>query len=154
MFRRQRGIVADFAQQLNGSSRLKRVSVLCCHLTMKDGFIILKMEAVNPERGDIRIDEFWPAHETQQNIRCDIVTERNGQSQKLAQGDINPGIGILLLQRTVNVGQDTVLRKKPYWLIERKRAPLNLMQNYDGERQLEDRLHRRLRVWIEVAIQC
>ena len=38
-------------------------------------------------------------------------------------------------------------------LIQRKRAFLDLIQNRQSERQLEDGLHRRPRVWIEVAIQ-
>src|SRR5271156_6110882 len=105
MFPRQRRVVADPTKQLDGSCGLKPVSVLCCHLTMKNGFIILKMETVNPERKDIRIDDLWAAHEAQQNVRCDIVAERNGQAQKLTQGNINGGIGILLLQRTIYVGQ-------------------------------------------------
>jgi hypothetical protein len=47
-----------------------------------------------------------------------------------------------------------VLRNEPYRPIKRKRASLDLMQNRDSERQPQDRLHGRLRVWIEVAIQC
>ncbi len=45
---------------------------------MKDGFTILKVEAVDPERGDIRIDGVWPTYEAQQNVRCNIVAQRNG----------------------------------------------------------------------------
>lgn len=40
---------------------------------MKDGFIVLKMEAANPERCDIRVDALRAAHEAQQNVRCYIV---------------------------------------------------------------------------------
>ena len=68
---------------------------------MKHGFTILKMETANPERRDIRVDRFRAAHQAQQNVRCHIIAQRNGQPQKLAQGHIDPGIGILLLQRTV-----------------------------------------------------
>ena len=121
---------------------------------MKHGFAVLKMEAANPERGNRRCDRLRAAHEAQQNVGCYIVAERNVQSQKLAQGHIDPGIRILILQRTVDVRQDAVLRKEPHRLIQRKRALLDLMQNRDCERQLEDGLHGRLRVWIEVAIQC
>ena len=121
---------------------------------MQVGLTILKMETANPERGNIRVDHGRAAQQAQQNVRSHVVAQRNGQSQKLAQGHINPAIGIFVLQRTVDVRQDAVLRKKAHRLIHRKRALLNLMQNRDRERQLEDRLHGRLRVWIEVAIQC
>ena len=85
---------------------------------MKDGFAVLKMETANPERGDIRVDRFRAAHKAQQNVRCYVVTERDGQSQKFTQGHIDPGIRILILQRTVDVRQDAVLRKEAHRLIE------------------------------------
>src|ERR1700722_1932920 len=105
---------------------------------MKDGFIVPKVEAADPERGDIRVDRFRAAHETQQNIGCHIVTQRNGQSQKLAQGHIDAGRRVSILQRTVDVRWDAVLRKEPNRLIQRKRALLDLMKNRKGEWQLED----------------
>src|SRR5580692_10366215 len=121
---------------------------------MKDSFIVLKMKAANPESGDIRVDRLRAAHQAQQNVRSYIVAQRNRQSQKLVQGHIDSGIRILILQRTVDVRQDAVLGKEPHRLIQRKRALLDLIQNRQSERQLEDGLHGRLRVWIEVAIQC
>jgi hypothetical protein len=45
---------------------------------MKNGFIVLKVEAVDPERGDIRVDGLWSTREAQQDVRCDIVAQRNG----------------------------------------------------------------------------
>src|ERR1700690_1591831 len=105
---------------------------------MKDGFVIPKMEAANPETGDIRVHRLRSADETQQNVCCHIVAERNGQSQKLAQGQINSGIGVLILQRTVDVRQDAILRTEPYRPIQRERALLDLMQHRENERKLED----------------
>src|SRR6266853_547849 len=104
---------------------------------MKHGFAVLKMEAANPERSDILVDSFRAAHKPQQNVRCYIVAQRNGQSQKFAQGHIEPGIRILILQRTVDVRQDAVLSKEPHWLIQRKGLLLDLMQNRESERQFE-----------------
>jgi hypothetical protein len=105
---------------------------------MKHGFAVLKMEAANLERGDIRVYGFRTAYKLQQNIRCYIVAERNRQSQKFAQGYIDHGIRILILERTVDVRQDAVLRQEPHWLIQRERALLDLMQNRESERQLEN----------------
>lgn len=105
---------------------------------MEDGFTVLKKEAANPEHGEKRIDRLRAAHEAQQNVRCYIVAQRNGQSQKLAQGHIDAGIRILILQRTIDVWQYAVLRKEPHRLIQRKRASLDLMQNRESERQFED----------------
>jgi hypothetical protein len=78
MFRCQRRFVADLAKQLDRSRRLKPVAVLCRHFVMQDGFIVLKVEAVNFERGDIRVDGLRSAGEAQQNVRRDVVAQRNG----------------------------------------------------------------------------
>jgi hypothetical protein len=78
MFRCQRRFVADPAKELYGSHRLKPVAVLRRHFMMEDGFIILKVEAVNFERGDICVDGLWSAGEAQQNVSRDIVAQRNG----------------------------------------------------------------------------
>lgn len=107
-------------------------------IVMKAGFRILKVEAGNAERGDIGVDGLRAADEAQQNIRGYVVAERNGQAQKLAQGDINSGIRILILEKTVDVGQDAVLRKEAHGLIERKRALFDLMKNGESEREFED----------------
>src|SRR5260370_32084858 len=56
---------------------------------MKHSFAVLKMEATNRERGDIRIDGFRAAHKPQQNVPSYIVAQRNGHSQKFVQGHIN-----------------------------------------------------------------
>lgn len=45
---------------------------------------------------------------------------------------------VLLLQRTVDVRQDAVQRKEAHRLIQRKPALLDLMQNRQSQRQLED----------------
>ena len=81
---------------------------------------------------------FGSADEAQQNVRSYIVAQRNGQSQKLVQRHIDSGIRILILQRAINVRQDAVLRKEPDRLIQRKRALLDMMQNRQRQRQLED----------------
>src|SRR5208282_5392328 len=101
---------------------------------MKHGFAVLKMEAANPEGGDIGVDGFRAAHKPQQNVRFYIVAQRDGQSQKFAQGHIDPGIRISVLQRTVDVRQNAVLRNEPHWLIQRKSLLLDLMQNRESER--------------------
>ena len=87
---------------------------------MKAGFTVLKMEATNRERGDIRVDGFRAAHQPQQNARSYIVAQRNGHSQKFVHGHIDPGIRVLILQRTVNLRQDPVLRKESHRLIQLK----------------------------------
>src|SRR5882762_5617373 len=110
---------------------------------MKDGFTVLKMEAADPEPGDICVDPFWAARKAQQNVRRYIVAQRNGQSQKLSQGHIDTGIRILVLQWTVDVWQDAVLRKEPHRLIQRKRAFLDLMQTWAPDHLRSSRQKRR-----------
>jgi hypothetical protein len=105
---------------------------------MKASLTVLKMEAADPELGDIGVDYLRPAHDAQQNVRCDIVAERSVQPQKLAQRHINPAVRILILQRALDVGQDAVLREEPHKLIQRKLALLYLVQDRESERQLED----------------
>ena len=75
-------MVADPAQQLDGSRWLKPVAVLSRHFMMQDGFTILKMEAADPQRGDIGVDRLRAADEAQQNVSGYVVAERNGQSEK------------------------------------------------------------------------
>lgn len=70
MFRGERRIVVDSAEQLDGSRRLKPVPVLRRHFVMEHGFAVLKMKAANLERGNIRIYGIRAAHKPQQNIRC------------------------------------------------------------------------------------
>ena len=78
------------------------------------------MSAANPKPGDVYVHDLRAAHKPQQNVRAHIVAERNSQSQKLAQRHVNFGIRILILQRTVDVRQDAVLRTEPHRLIQRK----------------------------------
>src|SRR5260370_40342204 len=105
---------------------------------MTAGSTVMKMEATTPERGDIRVDGFRATYKPQQNVPSYIVAQRNGHSQKFVQGHIDPGIRVLILQRTVDVRQDPVLRKETHRLIQRKGILLNLRQNRESERQFED----------------
>jgi hypothetical protein len=57
---------------------------------MKAGFTVLKIEATNPERGDIRVDSFRAAHKPRQNVRSYICRSAKRSFAEVRAGAHRP----------------------------------------------------------------
>ena len=153
MLGRKRRVVADEAQELDGSGWLEGVSVLNGNVVMQGIFIVQEVKAGDAERGDVIGHGALAADDAEQSVRGDVVTQRDGQAQKLAQGDVDIGVWIFVPEWTVGMGQDAVAGKEADRLIERELVQFNLMEDGQSQRGFEDGLHGRRGVSIEVAIE-
>jgi hypothetical protein len=101
MFGCQRRMVADPAEKLNGSPRLKPVSILEIMLTVKSAFVVAQMKSSNSQRSHIVIDNFGAAGESKQHISGSVIAECNRHLHKISQRYLDACVRVFVLEGTV-----------------------------------------------------
>ena len=89
----------------------------------------------------------------QDDVSGDVVTERCGKVEKFLERNFDVGFRIFVLQRAVGIGKDAIAEEKMNGLVDGEFTLFDEMERGDGERELEDRLHGRMSVRFEIAVE-
>lgn len=149
----KRRTVADLPQQLDRCCGFKPIAILHGNVAGEIVLVVFKMKTCDAERVDVAVYDLRPADGAHNQVSSGVVAERDRETQEFAQRKVNPGLRIFILQRTMGMRKDAIAGEKADGLVERKFALFDEIQSGDGERKFEDRLHRRMGVGIEVAVQ-
>ena len=153
MFQGQRRMIGDDTKKSDGTSRLEPIVVLERMIAMKGTLVVPQLKAGHPQGGDVVSDGLGSAGQSKQNVGGCIVAERDRHLQKLSQGHIDASLRILVLKWAIGPGKNKVRSQERDRLVERELSLLYLMKDRKSQRQFEDRLHRRMGLRIDVAIQ-
>ena len=154
VLRCERRLVADEVKQLNGAGGLEPIAILGGGVALESVFVVLQMKTGDAEGRDVRVDGGRAAHEMEDNVRGDVVAERGGEAKEFLQGNIDVRFRIFVLERTIGVRKDAIAEEKADGLVERKSILFDNVERRYRERKFEDRFHRRMRVRVEIAVEC
>ena len=148
----KRRVGVDAAKQVDGTGGLEPVAILSGDVAREAVLAILEMKSQHTDGLYVAVYDGGTTHDAQNNVRGGVVAEGDGQAEKFAEGNVDFGFGIFVLQRTVGVVEEAVAGEEPDGLVERKFTLFHEMKGCKGQRGFEDGLHGRMCVRIEIAV--
>ena len=138
---------------MDGGTGLKPVVILQGFIAVQIVLGVLHVEAGQAERGHVGVDRRGAAQEAEKDVGGGVVALSDGELNEGAERNIDIGVGVLCLERAPVLGRDAVCGEEADGLVERELALLDLVEDGEGEGELEDGLHGRMGGGVEVAVE-
>ncbi len=145
--------VGKAAEEVDGGLGLEPVAILEGLVAVEVVLGVLHVEASDAERGHVGVDEGGAAEEAEKDVGGGVIALGDGELEQGAEGDVDVGVGVLMLERAPVFGWDAVCGEKADGLIEGEPALLDLVEDGEGEGELEDGLHGRMGGGVAVAVE-
>ena len=145
-------MVREEAQQGDHGGGFGGVLILERFVVVESAFGMDHVDAGDAECVHGVLHHLRAADEPEQDVRGNVVGEAGGEAYELAQRDVHAGVRMGILQRTIGAFIEIGGEKRDL-LVEIQLAGLDLLENSDGEGELEGRLHGWVAVRVQVAVE-